>query len=68
MPMTAAFLLLLVGMLARTDGAKPFDPGPPIGDRLPVFEAIDQDGRQRAFETLRGPKGLVLLFFRSADW
>jgi hypothetical protein len=68
MPMTAIFLLLLVGMLWRADGAKPFDPGPPIGDRLPVFEAKDQGGRPRTFETLRGPQGLVLLFFRSADW
>jgi hypothetical protein len=68
MPMTAIFLPLLVGMLSRTDGAKPFDPGPPVGDRLPVFEAMDQDGRPRTFETLRGTQGLVLLFFRSADW
>jgi hypothetical protein len=29
---------------------------------------VDQDGRLRTFESLRGPKGLILLFFRSADW
>ena len=42
--------------------------GPAVGQPLPAFEARDQDGRSRSFETLRGPKGLVLVFFRSADW
>jgi len=64
----ALFLVGLLGLFERTLGAKPFDPGPAIGDRLPVLEAVDQDGRPRTFESLRGPKGLVLLFFRSADW
>ena len=42
--------------------------GPAIGQPLPRFEAPDQDGHRRDFESLRGPKGLVLVFFRSADW
>jgi hypothetical protein len=42
--------------------------GPAVGSRIPAFEAADQNGRKRTFETLRGPKGLVLLFVRSADW
>ena len=42
--------------------------GPAIGSRIPDFEATAQDGRRQTFETLRGPKGLVLLFVRSADW
>ena len=42
--------------------------GPAIGARIPVFAAVDQNGRRQTFETLRGPKGLVLLFVRSADW
>jgi hypothetical protein len=64
-PATALFLL---GVLQSKEGVTAFDPGPAVGARLPVFEALDQDGRPRAFESLRGPKGLVLLFFRSADW
>jgi hypothetical protein len=63
-----ALLVALLGLVETTDGAPPFDPGPAIGDRLPVFEAVDQHGRPRTFETLRGPRGLVLVFFRSADW
>ena len=42
--------------------------GPAIGEKIPAFEATDQNGKQQSFETLRGPKGLVLLFARSADW
>ena len=28
----------------------------------------DQFGREQNLDTLKGPKGSVLLFFRSADW
>lgn len=42
--------------------------GPTVGERIPSFEADDQTGKPRTFESLAGPKGLVLLFFRSADW
>lgn len=42
--------------------------GPAVGSKIPTFEAIDQSGKHRTFETLRGPKGLALLFVRSADW
>jgi len=42
--------------------------GPAVGLRIPSFEATDQNGKRRTFESLRGPKGLVLLFVRSADW
>ena len=42
--------------------------GPAVSARIPHFEALDQHGRRRTFESLRGPKGLVLMFVRSADW
>jgi peroxiredoxin len=42
--------------------------GPEIGARIPDFAAADQNGRQQTFATLRGPKGLLLMFIRSADW
>jgi hypothetical protein len=42
--------------------------GPSPGDALPAFEALDQSGRKQTFESLKGPKGLVLLVVRSADW
>jgi hypothetical protein len=43
-------------------------PGPAVGTTVPAFEAPDQDGRLRRFETLRGPGGLLLNFNRSAVW
>jgi hypothetical protein len=47
---------------------QPVNTGPEVGQRIPAFTAIDQNGTPQTLETLRGPKGLVLLFVRSADW
>jgi hypothetical protein len=43
-------------------------PGPAVGTLAPAFEAPDQDGTLRRFETLRGPGGLLLNFNRSVVW
>jgi peroxiredoxin len=42
--------------------------GPQVGVLIPPFEVADSDGKPQTFESLRGPKGLLLLFTRSADW
>ena len=42
--------------------------GPKVGQEIPAFKAMDQFGRQQSLASLIGPKGLVLLFVRSADW
>jgi hypothetical protein len=42
--------------------------GPDIGKPMPNFEAQDQDGRTHTLRGLLGPKGAVILFYRSADW
>jgi cytochrome oxidase Cu insertion factor (SCO1/SenC/PrrC family) len=39
-----------------------------IGQETPPFTLPDQFGHQHTNETLKGPKGTVILFFRSADW
>ncbi|MBI3682313.1 MAG: hypothetical protein HY235_18190 [Acidobacteria bacterium] len=46
----------------------PADPGIKAGAKLPAFSLRDQTGREQTFESLKGPKGLMLVFFRSADW
>jgi peroxiredoxin len=38
------------------------------GEKAPDFSARDQFGNAQTLETLRGSKGTVLLFYRSADW
>ena len=42
--------------------------GPEVGAKIPDFSLPDQTGHTRDFASLKGPKGLVLVFFRSADW
>lgn len=56
---------------------RPLPPTPPsfaerygtaIGGQAPPITALDQLGKPRDFASLRGPKGLWILFIRSADW
>jgi hypothetical protein len=39
-----------------------------IGKLAPAFALPDQFGHEQSNETLKGSKGTILLFFRSADW
>lgn len=55
------FLLVSCSLLGR-------DYGPPVGARMGGFELPDQDGKLRNLGGLLGPKGAVILFYRSADW
>lgn len=58
----------LVFLAALLAGSATTEPGPALAQRLPAFEAQDQDARPRSFDSLAGPQGLLLVFFRSADW
>ena len=42
--------------------------GPEFGQQVPRFAAEDQDGRTETLKSIMGPKGAMLVFFRSADW
>jgi len=42
--------------------------GPQVGERVPDFTLTDQQGRSHTLTSLLGPQGLMLVFFRSADW
>jgi len=42
--------------------------GPQVGSKVPSFTLPDQTGQSRTLESLMGPKGMILVFFRSADW
>jgi hypothetical protein len=42
--------------------------GLPVGQKAPAFSARDQFGQVQSLDSLKGPSGTVLLFFRSADW
>ena len=53
-------LALLYGQNIKT--------GPEIGQQVPFFSAKDQEGRTQSLQSIVGPKGAMLVFFRSADW
>jgi hypothetical protein len=42
--------------------------GPQAGQEVPAFDLIDQGGTRHTRESILGPNGAMLLFFRSADW
>jgi peroxiredoxin len=66
-----AWLLLLLGL---TLSAIPPNAdaqhiiGLQAGVKAPKIALSDQAGKAQTFATLTGPNGLLLLFFRSADW
>jgi hypothetical protein len=39
-----------------------------VGQKAPAFSVHDQLGRTQTLDSLKGPNGTILLFFRSADW
>jgi|ETN07SMinimDraft_1059922.scaffolds.fasta_scaffold96275_2 hypothetical protein len=39
-----------------------------VGQPIPPIRAQDQHGNWRDFDSLKGPRGLVISFNRSTDW
>ena len=58
----------LDGDVIRIASIEPMSIGLAVGQKAPPFAVRDQFGRVETLETLKGRKGTVLLFFRSADW
>jgi len=42
--------------------------GPQVGERVPDFTLKDQNGKPWTLQSIMGPKGVMLVFCRSADW
>ena len=67
----AASVAVCAALQQAPPGATLPDPqrlGPQVGDRVPDFTLLDQHGQSRTLASLIGPRGLMLVFFRSADW
>ena len=71
------FFLLFVLSVASASNAEetyPIDPqlgfstGPAIGEKIPQFELLDQNGVLRSINDLVGDNGALLNFYRSAAW
>ena len=58
---------ITIALLACAGGLNG-QPGPAVGVKVPDFEAVDQNGQTRTLQSLTGRKGLMLVFYRSADW
>jgi len=64
-PATAGFMQQSASPSAVPDVRKL---GPQVGERVPDFTLNDQQGHSHTLTSLLGPRGLMLVFFRSADW
>lgn len=42
--------------------------GPQVGERVPGFSLPDQNGQIHDLDSIMGSNGVMLVFFRSADW
>lgn len=42
--------------------------GPQVGQAVPEFSLPDQNGKTWTRQSIMGPKGAMLVFYRSADW
>jgi hypothetical protein len=63
--------LLMSGLLARAQTHTRVDVsklGPQVGERVPNFSLPDQNGKVWTLESIMGPKGAMIVFYRSADW
>jgi hypothetical protein len=68
-------ILLMTPVIHAQKDFDPLDPtdddaqiGIEVGAKIPEFRAVDQNGKVWDFDALKGPKGAVLIFHRSADW
>jgi hypothetical protein len=61
------FCFLWMLAIAGLDGQN-VKTGPAVGNQMPAFSAQDQEGGGQTLKSVSGPKGTMLVFFRSADW
>jgi hypothetical protein len=64
----SVLLLLCALFLSATAATQDIAAGPKVGAAIPDFSAVDQFGRTQSLASLAGPQGVMLVFFRSADW
>jgi hypothetical protein len=74
-PALSLALALLEALLSQTGAIGQSAPridvsklGPQVGERVPDFMLKDQNGKTWTLQSIMGPKGAMLVFYRSADW
>jgi len=69
-----ACALLVAGLVAAPTAQPSRTPidvsklGPQVGQQVPDYSLVDQNGKTWTRTSLRGSKGAILVFVRSADW
>ena len=65
--LNALLLLFTSGVFAQppVDTSKI---GPQVGQPAPPIVRVDQFGKPQTLGAVYGPKGAMLVFFRSSDW
>ena len=70
-------VVLLAGLLGTASGAaQTLEPskidvselGPQVGEIVPDFSLMDQNGETWTRDSIMGPNGAMLVFVRSAGW
>jgi hypothetical protein len=64
----AFFLSMPSNPEQASQNASKITTGPAVGEKIPSFRTSDQYGRLQDFNSVRGPKGAIIVFYRSADW
>ncbi len=60
--------IAVFGPVAFAAAEEPIETGPDVGEPIPEFNLRSQNGDLQQFDDLRGRDGLLLLFYRTADW
>ncbi|MGO8818304.1 MAG: hypothetical protein ACLQVG_26980 [Terriglobia bacterium] len=60
--------LILLSACAVASAQTAIKTGPEVGSTVPGFEAPDQNGSAQNLQSIMGPKGALLVFYRSSDW
>ena len=59
---------ILAGLLLAVSASAAVPTGPNVGEPLPDFRLADQNDTTQTLRSVIGPKGAMIVFFRSADW
>lgn len=66
--LTALLLSLLITANNAFSAQETLSVGPNVGSKAPMLSTVNVQGDAQSIKQLSGDKGLVILFFRSADW
>jgi peroxiredoxin len=67
-PILTILLSLLLFSVPSYSKSISIDVGPSVGDKAPALTVIDNNNIAVSISDLTAKKGLIVLFFRSADW